>query len=106
MKKIISALLLCLPAGFVHAAGPYDGIWTIDGLPEAGYIMTSENGGRLIFVGLNPPDVDGAPRPTAPPCEAPRRGLDTGHIFGRVSHAFRPAASSDHAPAEDRDGTG
>ena len=59
MKKIISALLLCLPAGFVHAAGPYDGIWTVDGLPEAGYFMASENGGRLIVVGLNSPDSDG-----------------------------------------------
>lgn len=36
MKKLISALLLCLPAGLAYAAGPYDGIWTIDDLPEAG----------------------------------------------------------------------
>ncbi|MBS0298335.1 MAG: hypothetical protein JSR32_00135 [Proteobacteria bacterium] len=62
MKKIISALFLCLYAGFVHAAGPYDGIWTIDDLPEAGYLMISENNGRLIFVGLNPPDYDGSRR--------------------------------------------
>ena len=59
MKKIIGALLLCLPAGLVHAAGTYDGIWTIDDLPEAGYLMISENNGRLIFAGLNPPDFDG-----------------------------------------------
>ncbi len=36
MKKIIGVLLLCLPGGLVHAAGTYDGIWTIDDLPEAG----------------------------------------------------------------------
>ncbi|MDE2388321.1 MAG: hypothetical protein KGN35_04460 [Betaproteobacteria bacterium] len=59
MKKIIGALLLCLHAGLVHAAGTYDGIWTIDDLPEAGYLMISENNGRLIFAGLNPPDSDG-----------------------------------------------
>ena len=59
MRKIIGALLLCLPAGLIHAAGTYDGIWTIDDLPEAGDLMISENNGRLIFAGLNPPDFDG-----------------------------------------------
>ncbi|MXS82915.1 hypothetical protein [Nitrosomonas oligotropha] len=59
MKKIVSALFLYLNVGLAQAAGPYDGIWTIDGLPEAGYLMTSENSGKLIFVGLNPPDFDG-----------------------------------------------
>lgn len=59
MRKIIGALLLCLHAGLVQAAGTYDGIWTIDDLPEAGYLMISENNGRVIFAGLNPPDFDG-----------------------------------------------
>lgn len=62
MKKIISTLFLLLYTGLVHAAGPYDGIWTVDSLPGAGYLMISENSGKVILVGLNPPDYDGSRR--------------------------------------------
>ncbi len=62
VRKIINkiAVILFLIASCVaNAAGPYDGIWSLDEASELGYFVASENNGKIIIAGLSSPDSDG-----------------------------------------------
>ena len=58
MKMILVAALLFLFSVPAIAAGPYDGIWTVNEDPSSGYFVITENNGQMIVIGLALPSED------------------------------------------------
>lgn len=58
MKMIFVAAVLFLFSVPAIAAGPYDGIWTINEDPSSGYFVITEKNGQMIVIGLNLPSED------------------------------------------------